>query len=203
MARVIYSGIMSLDGYINDAGGNFDWSMPDAEVHGFVNDRERTIGTRLMGRRVYEVMSAWDDPEFSVGEPDVIRDFQDLWLDSDKIVFTRTLESLSASRTRIEPTVDLAAIERLKATADRDVSVGGANLGAQLVRAGLVDEFQLYLNPVIVGGGTRFLPDGVRLDLELVEEHRFRNGVTYLAYRPRTAAGQPGGGATAQPPTSQ
>ena len=188
MASLIYSGIMSLDGYINDEKGTFDWSMPDPEVHSFINESERSVGTHLLGRRMYEVLAVWDDPEFGAGQPDYIQQYQQLWLDTNRIVYTRTLDTVSTVRTRIEPTVDLAAIKHLKATADRDVSVGGANLAAQLVRAGLVDEYQLYLNPVIVGGGTRFMPDGVRVDLELVDERRFSSGVTYLAYRPRDGA---------------
>lgn len=183
MARLICTGIASLDGYIADERGEFDWSAPDAEVHAFVNDRDRTVGTYLLGRRMYEVSRVWDDLADDPDISQVERDFAAIWLDADKVVYSGTLEEVSTKRTRLERRFDPAAAERLKANADRDISIAGPTLAAHAIRAGLVDEFQLYVNPVIVGGGTSFLPRGVRLDLELLEEHRFVNGVVFLRYR--------------------
>lgn len=183
MAKLISVGITSLDGYIADEQGNFDWSAPDAEVHAFVNDRDRAVGTYLLGRRMYEVSRVWDD---LADDPDISRverDFAEVWLDADKIVYSGTLDDVSTMRTRLERRFDAAAVKRLKASADRDLAISGPTLAAHAIRAGLVDEFQVYVNPVVVGGGTSFLPGGVRLDLELVEEHRFANGVVFLRYR--------------------
>ncbi|MDQ0894003.1 dihydrofolate reductase family protein [Agromyces ramosus] len=183
MAKLICTGIASLDGYIADERGGFDWSAPDAEVHAFVNDRDRSVGTYLLGRRMYEVLRVWDDLADDPSISEVERDFAAVWLDADKIVYSATLDEVSTARTRLERRFDAAAVERLRAEADRDLSIAGPTLAAQAIKAGLVDEFQLYVNPVIVGGGTSFLPDGVRLDLELLEEHRFGNGVVFVRYR--------------------
>lgn len=184
MARLIYTGLTSLDGYVADASGNFDWSMPDDEVHAFVNDLERDIGTHLYGRRLYEVMAAWETLD-GEDQPAVMRDYAAAWKGANKIVYSSTLDAVSTSRTRLERYVDVEAIRRLKASADADLGVGGPTLAAQFISAGLVDDYHQLLSPVIVGGGTRFFPDGVRLDLALVEERRFGNGVVYLHYRPR------------------
>ncbi len=183
MAKLIYSGITSLDGYIADAEGKFDWSMPDEEVHAFVNELTRPVGTYLFGRRMYEVMVAWeelaDDPEL----PPVEQDFARIWLNADKVVYSTTLETVSSARTRIERSFDPKEIRRMKASAERDLAVAGAELAAHALRAGLVDECHLLVSPVMVGGGKRFLPDGVRMQLELLEERRFGNGVVFLRYR--------------------
>ncbi|GAB3565113.1 dihydrofolate reductase family protein [Arthrobacter alkaliphilus] len=184
MAKLIYAGIMSLDGYTADADGKFDWSMPDEEVHAFVNDLERPIGTYLYGRRMYEVMAAWEDMPLS-GEPQVMRDYADIWRTADKIVYSTSLDSPSTARTRIEREFDAGAIRGLKEAAELDMSIGGTVLAAQAIRAGLVDEFCLFLTPVVVGGGKQFLPDGVGLTLELLDERRFGNGVVYLRYANR------------------
>lgn len=184
MAKLIYSGIMSLDGYTADAKGNFDWSMPDEEVHGFVNELERPIGTYLFGRRMYQVMSVWEDMSLE-GEPQVMRDYAELWKSADKIVYSTTLQGATTSRTRIEREFDANAVRALKEAAPRDMSIGGPVLAAHAIKAGLVDEFQLFLTPVVVGGGLRYLPDDVGLSLELLEERRFRNGVVYLRYAKR------------------
>lgn len=184
MGRLVYLGIMSLDGYVVDADGSFDWSAPDEEVHAFVNDLARPVGTYLYGRRLYDVMQAWEDPALVDGEPEVMHDFARTWRGADKVVYSTTLAEPRTARTRIERTFDPAAVRRLVAEADRDVAVGGAALAAQAVRAGLVDEYQMLVSPVVVGGGTRYLPDGVRLDLELLDERRFSGGVVYLRYRP-------------------
>jgi dihydrofolate reductase len=180
MGKLVYSAIASLDGYVNDAEGNFDWAAPDAEVHAFVNDQERPIGTYLYGRRMYETMAAWetmDDPE------PLMRDYAEIWRAADKVVFSTTLDAVTTPRTRLERALDPEAVRALKA--DGDVSVGGASLAADVLRAGLVDELQLFLNPVVVGGGTAALPDGVRADLELLSQRRFGNGVVHVHYRVR------------------
>ncbi|HUF58408.1 MAG TPA: dihydrofolate reductase family protein [Actinomycetota bacterium] len=179
MAKLIYSGIMSLDGYIADENGNFDWAEPDEEVHAFVNDLERPIGTYLYGRRMYDVMVAWESIE---DEQPSIKDYAEIWRAADKIVYSRRLEKASSARTRLERTFDPDAIREMKAAAERDISVGGPELAAQAIRASLVDEIHLYLSPIVVGGGTKALPDEVRVELELLAEHRFRDGVVYLRY---------------------
>ncbi|HEY3573754.1 MAG TPA: dihydrofolate reductase family protein [Arthrobacter sp.] len=186
MARLIYSGLMSLDGYIADRDGNFDWAEPDAEVHSFVNELMRPAGTHLLGRRMYEVMAVWDHPEDFGEIPGHIRDFADIWKAADKVVFSRTLQDVSTARTRIEREFDADAVGRLKAEAGGDLAIGGADLAGAAIRAGLVDEFQMFLSPVAVGGGKSFLPDGVRLRLELLEERRFGNGTVFLRYANRT-----------------
>jgi dihydrofolate reductase len=182
MARLIYSMLTSLDGYIADEHGNFDWAAPDEEVHAAVNDLERSVGTLLLGRRMYDVLVAWETMELA-GEPAVIKDFAALWHASDKIVYSRTLPTASSARTRIERDFDVAEVRRLKATATRDLSVGGPELASQAFKAGLVDECQLFVMPVLVGGGKRALPDGVRTDLELLDERRFAGGAVHLRYR--------------------
>jgi dihydrofolate reductase len=182
MARLIYAAITSLDGYVADEDGKFGWSVPDEEVHAFVNDLERPIGTYLYGRRMYDTMVAWETMDIS-GEPPVMRDYAALWRATDKIVYSRTLPSVASERTRIERDFDPEAVRRLKAEAERDISVGGPGLAGEALRAGLVDECHLFLSPVLVGGGTRALPDGVRLPLELLGERRFANGVVHLHYR--------------------
>jgi dihydrofolate reductase len=182
MAKLIYAGITSLDGYVNDADGNFDWSVPSEEVHAFVNDLERSIGTYLYGRRMYEVMSIWETMDLSA-EPAVMKDYASIWRDADKIVFSTTLDAASTSRTRLLRIFDPASIRELKATADRDISVSGPGLATHAIEAGLVDEFHLFLTPAIVGGGTRFLPDDMIMPLELLDQHTFDNGVVHLHYR--------------------
>jgi dihydrofolate reductase len=182
MARLIYSAIASLDGYIADEQGGFDWSAPDDEVHAFANDLLRPVGTQLYGRRMYEVMRAWETMAAGPDEP-VIADFARLWRESDKVVYSRTLTAVSTARTRLARDFDAAAIGHLKATAPRDLSVGGAGLAAHAFAAGLVDDIHLLLSPIIVGGGTAALPAGVRAGLELASQRRFGNGVVHLHYR--------------------
>jgi dihydrofolate reductase len=182
MAKLIYSAISSLDGYVADRDGDFDWAAPDEEVHAFVNDLERGVGTHLFGRRMYEVMVAWETMSLA-DQPDVMRDFAELWRAADKVVYSTTLESVSSARTRLERDFDPDAVRRMKATSERDISVGGPGLAAHAIRAGLVDELHLFLTPIVVGGGTRSLPDDVRVRLELLDERRFGNGVVHLHYR--------------------
>ncbi len=187
MAKLIYSTIASLDGYIVDEDGKFDWSMPDAEVHAAVNDVMRSIGTHLYGRRLYEVMAAWETLDLT-DESDVSRDFAQLWRAADKIVYSTTLTTASTARTRIEPRFAVDDVAALKAAADHDLLIGGADLAGQALAAGLVDDIQLFLCPVVVGGGTAALPHGVRLDLELSDERRFASGFVGLTYRCRDSA---------------
>ncbi|MGH2640181.1 MAG: dihydrofolate reductase family protein [Actinomycetota bacterium] len=185
MAKLIYAALMSLDGYVADANGSFDWAEPDEEVHTLVNDLSRPIGTYLLGRGMYEVLVAWDTMD-TTGEPSPIEDYADIWRATDKIVYSRSLDAVSGSRTRLERSFDPDVVREMKASAERDLSVGGPDLGAQAFRAGLVDEIQLFLSPVVVGGGTRALADGVRVDLELMDERRFGNGTVFVRYRNRT-----------------
>jgi dihydrofolate reductase len=182
MAKLIYSAIASLDGYVNDENGEFDWSAPDEEVHAFVNDLERDIGTYLYGRRLYEVMVAWEtmDP---AGQSPATVDYTGIWRAADKVVYSRSLDAVSSARTRIEREFDPAAVREWKASATRDLSVGGPELAAVALRAGLVDECHLFVNPVVVGGGTRALPDHLRVPLVLLDERRFDSGVVHLHYR--------------------
>jgi dihydrofolate reductase len=182
VAKLVYAALTSLDGYVADANGSFDWAEPDEAVHTAVNDITRPIGTHLLGRRMYEVLVAWETLELE-GEPASVRDFAEIWRSSDKIVFSTTLDRASSARTRIERSFDPEAIRAMKASAERDLAVGGPELAGHAFRAGLVDECHLFLAPVIVGGGTRSLPDGVRLQLELVGERRFGNGVVHLHHR--------------------
>jgi dihydrofolate reductase len=185
MAKLIYSAIASLDGYTADEDGNFDWAAPDADVHAFVNDLERPIGTYLYGRRMYDVMSPWEKAPTVADQPSVMVDYARIWQSADKVVYSRTLDQVVSERTRIERHFDPAAIKQMKVSAASDISVGGPELAAQALRAGLVDELHLFVNPVVVGGGTGALPDKVRLQLELLDEHRFANGVVYVRYRIR------------------
>jgi dihydrofolate reductase len=182
VARLIYPTIASLDGYVADRDGNFDWAEPDEEVHTFVNDLERSAGTHLYGRRMYEVMAVWETIDLA-DQPPSMRDYAEIWRAADKIVYSRTLERVSSARTRIERDFDPEAVRRLKESAERAVLVGGPTLAAHAIAAGLVDEWHLFVAPVVVGGGTRNLPDDVRLNLELMDERRFANGVVYLRYR--------------------
>ena len=185
MAGLTFSAIASLDGYIADEHGNFEWAAPDEEVHAVVNDRERAVGTYLLGRRMYEVMSAWETvPELAEGSP-ITRDYAQIWQAATKVVYSTTLDAVATRRTRIERTFDAEAVRRLKEEAAGELAIAGPNLAGHAFRAGLIDEVRLYLVPTIVGGGNRALPDGVRLDLDLTEEHRFGNGTVFLQYRCR------------------
>jgi dihydrofolate reductase len=181
-APVIYSVIASLDGYVADRDGNFDWAEPDEEVHTFVNDRERPVGTYLYGRRMYEVMVAWETMDLA-GQPSFARDYAEIWRATDKVVYSTTLDATASARTQLERSFDPEAIRTMKASAERPISVGGPGLAAEALRAGLVDECSVFLAPVVVGGGTAWLPDDLRLNLELMDERRFVNGTVHLHYR--------------------
>jgi dihydrofolate reductase len=184
VARLIYSAIASLDGYTADPSGSFEWAAPGAEVHAFVNDLEREAGTYLYGRRMYETMAVWETIDVS-DEPPEMRDYARIWQAADKVVYSRTLAEAWTPRTRIERSFDPDAVRELKANAGRDLTIGGPGLAAEALRAALVDEIQLFLVPAVVGGGTRALPDDLRLDLDLLAERRFGSGVVYLRYQPR------------------
>jgi dihydrofolate reductase len=183
VADLVYSAIASLDGYIADENGNFEWGAPGEEVHAFINELERPVGTYLYGRRMYEVMRVWETPEALPDATPAVLEFADVWRAADKVVYSRTLEAVTTDRTRLERDFDAGAVRALKASAERDLTIGGSELAAHAIKAGLVDDYQLFVAPVLVGAGTRSLPDGVRMDLELVEERRFGNGFVYLRYR--------------------
>jgi dihydrofolate reductase len=183
MPKLIYQAIASLDGYVEDEAGNFDWAAPDPEVHAFVNDLERPIGTYLYGRRMYETMVFWETVKTGTDQPVVTRDFAEIWRAADKIVYSRNLREVSSARTRIERDLNPDAVRRLKETSQTDITIGGAELAGQALSLGLVDECHLFLGPIMVGAGKRALPDNVRTQLELLDERRFRNGVVHLRYR--------------------
>ncbi len=187
MAKLIYAAIASLDGYVEDSQGKFDWAAPDEEVHAFVNDLERPIGTYLYGRRMYETMVFWETVGTGADQSAVTRDYAEIWRTAEKIVYSRTLQAPSSARTRIEGDFEPAAISRLKESSASDITVGGAELAGKAIAAGLVDECHLFLAPVLVGGGKRALPDDVRARLELLSERRFHSGFVHLRYRLRGA----------------
>jgi dihydrofolate reductase len=180
MAKLFYTANISLDGYVEDADGNFDFTAPGEEVHAFINDLERPIATYLYGRRLYDTMAVWETLQSD--EP-VMRDYAELWRAADKVVYSRTLGGPSTERTRVEREFDPEAVRRMKASAERDISVGGSELAGQAIKAGLVDECHLFLYPVVVGGGKRALPDDVHWQLELLDERRFGDGVVHLHHR--------------------
>jgi dihydrofolate reductase len=182
MAKLIYSAIASLDGYAADVKGKFEWAAPSDEVHAFVNDLERHIGTYLYGRRIYDVLKNWETAPTSGGDSAVMLDFARIWQAADKVVYSKTLKRVSTAKTRIEQEFDAGEVRRMKAAAVRDISVGGPTLAGQALAAGLVDEMQLFYVPMVVGGGTRALPDDVRIKLELLSERRFENGTVYMHY---------------------
>jgi dihydrofolate reductase len=186
MAKLIYSAITSLDGYVADKDGNFDWAEPDEEVHTFVNDLERPVGTYLYGRRMYEVMVGWETAHTLADQPPFMLDFAEIWQAADKIVYSKTLGTVSTARTQIEREFDPKAVRQMKALAGRDITVGGPDLAGQAIKAGLVDECHLFVAPIVVGGGKQSLPNDVRLKLELLDERRFGNGFVHLRYRSRT-----------------
>jgi dihydrofolate reductase len=183
MGKLIYSALTSLDLYLEDEEGKFDWAVPDDEVHGFINDLERSVGTYLLGRRMYETMAVWDDFDAFEDQSRVMRDFAEIWRAADKIVYSGTLPSVSGPKTRLERHFNPEEVARMKASAERDLNIGGPGLATHAIRAGLVDELCLFLMPILVGGGKPALPDGVRSKLELVDERRFAGGTIYLRYR--------------------
>jgi dihydrofolate reductase len=184
VARLLYMAITSLDGYVADDKGDYEWGVPDDEVFSFVNDFERRVGTYLYGRRLYQEMTTWETAHTRAGQSPLMLDFAQIWQAADKVVYSRSLEAVSTARTRIERNFDPQAVRQMKTRAERDLTVGGANLAAQAMKAGLVDECHLLISPVVVGGGKKALPGDARLQLELLDERRFGNGVVHLRYRP-------------------
>jgi dihydrofolate reductase len=187
MAKLSYGAIVSADGYIEDPNGGIDWGMPDEELLSFINELERSARTYLYGRRMYEAMLYWETAH-TTGQPRLFQEFTDIWQAAEKIVFSKTLASVSSARTRIEPAFEPGMVRQLKSAAEHDMTVGGAGLAGQAIKAGLVDEVRLFLVPVVVGGGKRALPDGVRSDLELLDTWRFASGAVYLRYCPKSAS---------------
>ena len=183
MAKLIYSALTSLDGYIADEEGNFDWAVPDEEVHAFINDLVRPVGTHLYGRRMYEMMIGWENDPSAAEQSPRSGDFAEIWRAADKVVYSRTLEVVSTTKTSIERVFDPEAVRRMKGSSERDMSVSGPELATHAFGAGLVDECHLFLAPIVIGGGKRALPEGVRVVLELLDERRFGNGMVYLHYR--------------------
>jgi dihydrofolate reductase len=186
MAKLIYSAIASLDGYVADEDGNFHWAVPDEEVHAFINDLDRPVGTYLYGRRMYETMLGWETDSTLADRSPPMRDFAEIWQAADKIVYSRTLENISTARTRIERDFDPEAVRRIKASTGRDLMVGGPDLAAHAIKAGLVDEYHVFVTPIVVGGGKQSLPNSARVKLELLDERRLGNGMVYLHYRTET-----------------
>lgn len=184
MGKLIYMPLCSLDGYVEDASGRFDWAAPDEEVHAFVNDRMRGASLHLYGRRMYETMKFWEATP-PADEPAPIRDFAALWQAAEKVVYSRTLQEVASRRTRLERDFVPDAVRKLVAAAPGDVGIGGAELAGRALAAGLVGEVHLYLAPVMVGGGKRVLPSGVRVDLKLLEERRFTGGMVFVRYAVR------------------
>jgi dihydrofolate reductase len=190
VAKLTYSAIASLDGYVEDSSGRFDWGAPDDDVLAFINDLERPVGTYLYGRRMYETMVYWETAPLDPGGSAAERDFTEIWRSADKVVYSRSLRSVSSARTQVERELDVAAVRRRKEASARDLSVGGAQLAGQALAAGLVDELQLFVVPVVVGGGKSWLPSGVALDLTLLEMRSFASGVVFLRYRPSPVGGR-------------
>ncbi len=184
LARLLYAAIASLDGYIEDRDGSFGWAMPDAELHSYANEMERAVGTHLYGRRLYETMRYWEDGGDAADDPPESHEYAAVWRGAEKVVYSRTLSEVTTARTRLEREFDPEAVRALKARAERDLSIGGAELAGHALAAGLVDEVHLFLHPVAVGGGKAALPVASRLDLELLGERRFSSGVVHLRYRP-------------------
>lgn len=182
MSKLIYSAITSLDGYVADESGTFDWAMPDEEVHAFINDLERPIGTYLYGRKMYETMVVWSTMNVE-NEPDCMRDYAQIWKAADKIVYSKTLKKVSSSKTFIKTNFEPQDIKRLKQSSTSDLAIGGPQIAAEAIKAGLVDEYHQFIAPVIIGSGNAWLPDNVRINLELVDQKRFPNGFIYLRYR--------------------
>lgn len=183
MADLVFMAMMSIDGFMADAEGNFDWAHPDEDVHRFINDRERATGTHLVGRKMYEIMSYWDTDEATTSQIDFEREYAEIWQGAHKIVYSRTLPSVSSANTTLERSFDVASLRALKESAAQRVSISGPTLAHQAMKAGLIDVIELYVFPVNVGGGLAVFPADHRLSLELVDEHRFEGGVVFLSYR--------------------
>jgi dihydrofolate reductase len=189
MGKLIYSMNMSLDGYINDANGGFDWTDPEEEAFVFITEHIRPVGTYLYGRRVHELMSFWETAHLAPDASPAWLDFCQVWQAADKVVYSTTLREVTTARTRLERSFDVDAVRRLKGTSDRDLTIEGPTLAGYALRAGLVDEIAPYVAPIAVGGGTRFLPDGLMLELDLLEERRMGTRGAFLRYRVVNSSG--------------
>jgi dihydrofolate reductase len=181
--KLIYSMLASLDGYVADQEGSFDWAVPDNDVHSFINQLEQPVDTYLYGRRMYETMLAWETMDTGADQPRALVEFAHMWRAATKMVYSRTLSTVSSVRAHLSRDFDPEAVRQMKARPGGDMSVSGPNLAASAFRAQLIDELQLFITPIMVGGGARALPDDVRVKLELSDERRFGNGVVYLRYR--------------------
>ena len=186
MARLIYVSNVSLDGYIEDAEGNFDWTAPSDEYFAFITDVVRPVGTYLYGRRLYQTMAVWETVPALATQSELMGDFANVWQAAEKVVYSTTLDVVPTAKTKLEHLFDPDAVRAMKASATSDLIVGGAELGAHAFRAGLVDECHLFIVPVIVGGGKPSLPTDMRVELELLDERRFASGAIYLRYRIRS-----------------
>jgi dihydrofolate reductase len=186
MAKLIYDAGTSLDGYVADETGNFNWAELDEEVYAFINSRERQIGTYLFGRKMYETMAVWETPEVLPNLTPAAREYVAIWQAAEKIVYSTTLQTVSTAKTRLEREFDADVVRELKAGATRDIAVGGPTLAAHAIRAGLVDEYDLLIAPIIVGGGNPYLPGKVAVKLELLAERRFANGLVHVRYRAKS-----------------
>jgi dihydrofolate reductase len=183
MAKMIYVTNVSLDGYVEDVHGGFDWTQPADDVFTFITDLVRPVGAHLLGRRMYETMAVWEIDPTLAAQSELMADFAHVWQATDKIVYSTTLHAVSTNRTRLERRFDADTVRELKSTAVSDVAVGGSNLAAQAFNAGLIDECQLFVHPVLVGDGKPAFSGDGRVQLDLLEEHRFANGVVNLRYR--------------------
>ncbi len=183
MANLIYVTNVSLDGFIEDEHGGFEWTEPDDEQFVFVTDLVRPVGTYIYGRRLYETMAVWETEPALAAQSELMADFAHVWQAADKIVYSTTLDAVSTGRSRLERNFDPAAVRKMKATTSRDLMVGGANIAAHAFSAGLIDECHLFIGPCVVGRGKPSLPSELRAKLELLDERRFGNGVVYVRYR--------------------
>jgi dihydrofolate reductase len=191
MGKLIYSAITSVDGYVCDDNGSFDWAIPSAEVHAFVNDLERPIDTYLYGRRMYETMTFWEHADFQTQQPVTDEnadlrvaagEYADIWRAADKVVYSRTLDSVSTARTRLARQFDVAEVDRMKGAGQGDLSIGGPDLASHALAAGLVDELHLFVAPAVVGSGRHYLLGAHRFDVELLTARTFTNGMVHQHY---------------------
>jgi dihydrofolate reductase len=183
MAKLIYVSNVSLDGYFEDEHGSFDWTAPDDDLFAFITDLVRPVGTYLYGRRLYDTMAPWEADPALAAQSELMADFANVWQAADKVVYSTTLDAVSTAKTRLEHNFDPASVRDMKASAISDLTVGGSDLAAHALRAGLVDECHLFIRPVLIGGGKPALPSDTRSELELLDDRRLSNGVVYLRYR--------------------
>jgi dihydrofolate reductase len=192
MGKLIYLITTSLDGYATDKDGNFDWAAPSEEVHAFVNDKLRNVGTILMGRNLYETMKVWEDiPTEGVGgimdgPSQAMNEYAKIWHNANKVVYSTSLSEVTIANTTIEQSFDLARIQEMVAESDKDFDIGGPQLAAEAIKAGIIDEYHQIIAPVMIGGGTHWLPKEVKAELQLVDVQKFENGFVHLKYRKKS-----------------